>query len=93
VADIAKFRNGDVFQAFSAAVEVFVDFEGRFLHYGVRIFASTPKEEILPSRYPGLVVVFVEAQSQQGSGFFRGVGCFHDGNSEVEKIDKPIHPL
>ena len=60
VADIAKFVDRNIFQAFAAPIEVFVDFDRRLLHHGVSIFASTPEEEVFPSRNSGLVVILVE---------------------------------
>jgi hypothetical protein len=65
VANIAEFLNRDVFQAFTASVEVFVDFQGRFLHHRMRILTPTPKEEVFTLRDARLIVVFVEAQAEQ----------------------------
>ena len=77
VADIAEFLGRDVFQAFAASVEVFIDFERRFLHDGVRIFTSPPKEEILALRDSGLIVILVETQAEQSGRFFWFLRCFH----------------
>jgi hypothetical protein len=78
-ADIAEFGQGDVFQPFTASIEAFVDFNGGFLHETVGIIASAPEEEVFSPRNPGLPVVIIEGQAQQGGRFFRFVGCTHGG--------------
>jgi hypothetical protein len=90
IADIAEFLGGNVFQAFAATVEVLVDFQGRFLHDGMRIPAAAPEKEVFPLRHAGLLIVLIEAQSQQGGRFFGFVRCFHDCYSTKPAGDRSM---
>ena len=63
LADILKLGERDVFQTFSAVVEFFVNFDGGFLHEGMRIFAAADEEKIISACNSGLIVVVVEGQS------------------------------
>ena len=68
--DVAEFGQRDVFQAFAASIETFVDFNRGFPHKTVGSIASAPEEEVFSPRNPGLPVVIIEGQAQQGGRFF-----------------------
>jgi hypothetical protein len=75
--DVADFGDGRVFQAFAAFIEAFVDFDGGFLHHGVRFLASAEQEEVLAAGETGFAVLVVEGQPEQGGGFAGFVGGSH----------------
>jgi hypothetical protein len=76
-ADVAEFGQRDFFQPFTASIEAFVDFYRGFTHKTVRIDASAPKKEVFSARNPGLPVVIIEGQAQQGGRFFWFGGRSH----------------
>jgi hypothetical protein len=76
-ADVAEIAHGDVFQTLTSSVEVLVDLQGRFLHRGVCSLAAAVEDEILAARQPGVTIVVVEGQSEQGGGFALLIGGFH----------------
>ena len=77
VADIAEFVDGDVVEAFSAAVEMLVDFDGCLLHDGVSFLAAAEQDEILATGEPGVPVVVIKSQPQQSGGLGFLVGRSH----------------
>jgi len=78
-ADVAEFGQRDVFQAFTASIETFVDFKGGFPHKAMGSITSAPEEEVFSPRNPGLPVVIIEGQAQQGGRFFGFLGSSHGG--------------
>jgi hypothetical protein len=78
-ADVAEFGQRDVFQPFTASIKAFVDFNRGFPHKRMGINASAPEKEVFSARNPGLPVVIIEGQAQQGGRFFGFVGRSHGG--------------
>ena len=81
VADIAEFADRCVFQAFAPPVEVLVDLQGCFLHYGVRLLAPAAKQEVFSPREPGVTILAIKGQPQQGGRLAMFVGGSHVGLS------------
>ena len=65
-ADIPQLADGDVFETFAAVIKLFVDLDGRLLHDGVRVVRSSAEDVVLPAGQPGVAVVMVKGQPQQG---------------------------
>lgn len=76
-ADVSQFLGRGVFQAFPLPIEVFVDLHSRLLHDGMSILASAKQDEILPPCQPGVAIIVVEGQPQQGGRFLWRIGSFH----------------
>jgi hypothetical protein len=66
VADVAEFGQRYVFQPFTAPIKAFVDFNRGFPHKRMRSVTSTPKKEVFSASNPGLPVIIIEGQTQQG---------------------------
>ena len=80
LANLAKFFHRGVFQTLSLAVEMFVDFQGRFLKEVVGFWGPTGQYEILSTRDSCLSVTAIEGESEQSGGAFRSgkIGAHHE---------------
>ena len=65
MSQIVELLPGKVSKCFALALEVFVEFDGFFLHHGVCFRAAADKPEVLAGRDADMPVFVVQAQAQQ----------------------------
>ena len=78
MADAAEIVDGHFFEPFAAFIELLVDLDGRFLHYGMGFLAAADKKEVFTPGQTGLPVIVVKRQPEQSGGLGTFIGCFHD---------------
>gem|GEM_PF-5447976 len=63
--DVAQFLNGNICQPFALAIEMFVNFDRRFLHDAMGLLRTAGEDEIRAAGNPFLTVFGVESQTEQ----------------------------
>ena len=65
--------------AFAAALELFVDLDGRFLHHRMRFLRPSKKDEVLAAGKTLMTVFGIKSQAQQ-CGLCLGLIAFQNGH-------------
>ena len=71
LADVAKFRHRGVLKPLALPVEMLVDLNRRFLHYGMGFLGTADEDKIIATSQPSMAIVVVEGDAQK-RGRFRG---------------------
>jgi hypothetical protein len=62
--NVPQFVNRDIFQSFSLAIQVFVDFDGGFLHDSVSFLRAPSEEKVGAAGYSLLPIFGIESQAE-----------------------------